>query len=665
KIPIDYVKGVEYYTVISLPYSGTYTYRFAAKDRNGVLALGTPTQEYIGPILTGVDAPVAPLLLWTGERNYLYDGLDPEQGEPNSTIFTYRVKYSDGNNEAPLAGYPRVKIKTTGGTEIILPLTRVSPATVTYAAGVLYETRTTLPVPTGVYTYQFEAKDITGLTARGAGIQVKIAPAVNSAPVLSYGGVNPQSGNVGDRYTFSVRYQDSEGHVPYSGYPKVHILIGGVDIPGSPIILPYHHGENISSGRVYYNSLILAYNNSNYSYYFEAMDIYRKMATSTDTYDGPVVTGGVNWRPELLWVGTGGYVSDGLEPEMGTTGTIFTFKVRYRDLNNDLPKPGYPLLHIKKNGNEVATLTMTWFDDTIGTQSCGIYMATMTLQTGSYKYWIEAYENNAANQYVKLPATGDKSGPAVTNAPILTWTGESGFTSDGVDPDYGTVNVTSFTYKVRYYDIDGEEPQYIHLWVYKDDVRMAGSPFPLSLVPGSGPKWDGYYRIVFPCFTEPGTYTYLFNAIGKDGMMCVGSATAGTMTGPIVVIQGSPAPPITPPLNETTTDFNLIDAYNCPNPTYDGITDIVGVLDAAASGLRVIVNIYDIAGDLVWSEEKSGISSTPRNTVHGTKEVVEIEWKGRNDVGKEVANGVYIFRMIISNNEGKTMSKLGKIAVIR
>ncbi|MEW6621326.1 MAG: hypothetical protein AB1422_18680, partial [bacterium] len=325
KVPIDYVKGVEYYSVINLPYSGTYTYRFAAKDRNGVLAPGTPTQEYIGPILTGVDAPVAPLLLWTGERNYLYDGLDPEQGEPNSTIFTYRVKYSDGNNEAPLDGYPRVKIKTTGGTETILPLTRVSPATVTYAAGVLYETRTTLPAPTGIYTYQFEAKDITGLTAGGAGIQVKIAPTVNSAPVLSNGTVNPTNGNVSTLYTFSVKYQDSEGTVPHSGYPKVHILIGGVDIPGSPIILPYHDGGNISSGRVYSNPLILSYNNSNYSYYFEAMDIYRKMATPTSTNDGPVVTGGGNCGPELLWVGTGGYVSDGLEPEMGTRGTIFTF----------------------------------------------------------------------------------------------------------------------------------------------------------------------------------------------------------------------------------------------------------------------------------------------------------------------------------------------------
>ncbi|MEW6609641.1 MAG: T9SS type A sorting domain-containing protein, partial [bacterium] len=698
KIPIDYVKGVEYYTVISLPYSGTYTYRFAAKDRNGVLALGTPTQEYIGPILTGVDAPVAPLLLWTGERNYLYDGLDPEQGEPNSTIFTYRVKYSDGNNEAPLAGYPRVKIKTTGGTETILSLTRVSPATVTYAAGVLYETRTTLPVPTGVYTYQFEAKDITGLTARGAGTQVKIAPAVNSAPVLSNGTVNPTNGNVSTLYTFSVRYQDSEGYVPYPGYPKVHILIGGVDIPGSPIILPYHDGGNISSGRVYSNPITLSYNNSNYSYYFEAMDIYRKMATPTSTYYGPVVTGGGNCGPELLWVGTGGYVSDGLEPEIGTRGTIFTFKVRYRDLNNDQPKPGYPQVHIKTNEGTYTSLKMNFEE---GVVSCGVYMATTTLsRITNYTYYIEAFEDNPENNSIRLPLKVEMKGPRVTNAPILTWTGESGFESDGVNPDYGTVNSSSFTYKVRYYDTDGNLPKYVHLWIYKDGKRIFGSPFPMGFVPTSGNLADGdYYANI--SFTESGTYSYLIEAkeklginlnpleigsespsaktatleaigdpslvgefspsqvdifgdlgedelimvIWADGVSAVGPATL-EMVGPIVKTEQQQnreikLPPPTPQIQIT----DLQSVYCYPNPTKKGEITFANL----PQNRLIKIRIFNIVGELVYEEEREANSGG------------KIIWTCRNSANERVASGIYIY--ILTDRIGNM--KRGKLGIIR
>jgi hypothetical protein len=346
---------------------------------------------------------------------------------------------------------------------------------------------------------------------------------------------------------------------------------------------------------------------------------------------------------------------------------VFTFKVRYRDLNDNPPKDGYPLLHISKNGYET-TLVMKWVDDGIGTQTCGVYMATTTLPIGDYKYWIEAYEDHEENNYVRIPIRGAMSGPKVTHAPVLTWTGELGFEADGVSPDYGTLCATSFTFKVRYYDADGDEPQYVQLWLYKDGVRVPGSPFSLNLVVGSGNKADGDYMVSFSCFTEPGTYSYIFKAIGKDGIMAVGTATIGTMTGPVVRSEVDAAPPIRPPIT-FVSDWRLLDAYNCPNPTYNGITDIVGVLDATSTsqkilGLEVIVNIYDIAGDLVWSYEKDNASTTERDTPLGNRQCVVVPWNCENDVGDEVANGVYIFRIIISKDD-KSMSKIGKIAVIR
>jgi major membrane immunogen (membrane-anchored lipoprotein) len=52
---------------------------------------------------------------------------------------------------------------------------------------------------------------------------------------------------------------------------------------------------------------------------------------------------------------------------------------------------------------------MKWVDDGIGTQTCGVYMATTTLPTGDYKYWIEAYEDHEENNYVRIPIRGAMS----------------------------------------------------------------------------------------------------------------------------------------------------------------------------------------------------------------------------------------------------------------
>ena len=42
-------------------------------------------------------------------------------------------------------------------------------------------------------------------------------------------------------------------------------------------------------------------------------------------------------HPTLDWVGTAGYESDGLDPESGSGTTVFTFKIKYSNLNGDVP----------------------------------------------------------------------------------------------------------------------------------------------------------------------------------------------------------------------------------------------------------------------------------------------------------------------------------------
>lgn len=63
----------------------------------------------------------------------------------------------------------------------------------------------------------------------------------------------------------------------------------------------------------------------------------------------PLITIATNNPPALDWAGTTGYENDGLDPESGSGSTVFTFKVKYTDPDNDVPT--IHKVYIDKNGD--------------------------------------------------------------------------------------------------------------------------------------------------------------------------------------------------------------------------------------------------------------------------------------------------------------------------
>ena len=130
----------------------------------------------------------APQLAWTEEAGYCANGLEPEIGNTH-TSFTYRVKYTDADGDAPMVGYPRVHI-LQGGKEISGSPFAMVLASGTPTAGAIY-TYTTTTLPMGKdYTYYFDAKDATGLQAVATPITptpvvALNAPSVSAAPTLA------------------------------------------------------------------------------------------------------------------------------------------------------------------------------------------------------------------------------------------------------------------------------------------------------------------------------------------------------------------------------------------------------------------------------------------------------------------------------------------------
>jgi len=62
-------------------------------------------------------ACAVPTLGWSDEEGLWNDGVTPDYGIVSSDDFTFKVIYTDSDNDAPYTGYPKVHI-LQGGTEI-------------------------------------------------------------------------------------------------------------------------------------------------------------------------------------------------------------------------------------------------------------------------------------------------------------------------------------------------------------------------------------------------------------------------------------------------------------------------------------------------------------------------------------------------------------------
>lgn len=124
-----------------------------------------------------------PSLAWTGEPGYTDDGVDPDIGA-STTAFTFRVRYTDPNGDAPAAGYPQLHLLKDGVPLPGSPFTMSSTETF-FAHGVIFCWRGSLE-PGDDYSYFFEAYDQWGSTAIGVHGSPVSGPTVTAAETPVY-----------------------------------------------------------------------------------------------------------------------------------------------------------------------------------------------------------------------------------------------------------------------------------------------------------------------------------------------------------------------------------------------------------------------------------------------------------------------------------------------
>jgi hypothetical protein len=117
-----------------------------------------------------------------------------------------------------------------------------------------------------------------------------------------------------------------------------------------------------------------------------------------------------NEAPELSWIGTGGYESDGLEPEAGNSRDTYIYRIQYSDPDND--SPGSLQTHILSGASEIIgspfEMSCTGIDYQIGVD-CSFEANNLTAGL-DYSYYFTGQDNqgNLANP------TEELNGPTIT-----------------------------------------------------------------------------------------------------------------------------------------------------------------------------------------------------------------------------------------------------------
>ena len=105
--------------------------------------------------------------------------------------------------------------------------------------------------------------------------------------------------------------------------------------------------------------------------------------------------------------------------------------------------------------------------------------------------------------------------------------------------------------------------------------------------------------------------------------------------------------------NENMAIRNLL---NYPNP-FINKTSILFDHNKAGQELSVSINIMSIAGKVV----KTLYSRIPNSSSH----ISEIEWDGKDEYGQTLARGVYLYRVKVKSEDGKTAEEIQKMVLLK
>ena len=101
------------------------------------------------------------------------------------------------------------------------------------------------------------------------------------------------------------------------------------------------------------------------------------------------------------------------------------------------------------------------------------------------------------------------------------------------------------------------------------------------------------------------------------------------------------------------TALRLMNVYNYPNPFKDRTAF---TFQHNYSGtINTSIKIYTVSGRLIKEINRQNIPD----------KFVVIDWNGTDQDGERLANGVYLYKLIVTADDGNSQTTLGKLAVLK
>lgn len=362
-------------------------------------------------------------------------------------------------------------------------------------------------------------------------------------------GVAPDSGTGGTSFEFRVKYTDGNNDPPAS----IALLVdrnddGDVLDPGETVPLEEADPADVNrtDGKIYRVATVLSKApDGSLSYRFSASD-----ATGSAVQFGPVSPHEVsvaNSAPTLAWTGQSGYLSDGVAPNGGASGSTFEFRVLYTDLDDESPVSIQTLIDRNDDGDfldagEIVAMGAYDGDPTVSDgkiYSCSVVLAHAGDGVLNYRFAAsDGFDNATGPPASVLQSVTVTAGP--NTAPALSWTGNPGYGSDGVEPDLGAGG-RPFAFEVTYTDADGDLPGTIEVWVDRNDDGDYLDPGErISLAEtdtGDTDVTDGKSYAQTAVLEHPGSankvevVAYLFYAQDSLGAEATGAPVSGGLVG--------------------------------------------------------------------------------------------------------------------------------------
>jgi predicted CXXCH cytochrome family protein len=240
----------------------------------------------------------------------------------------------------------------------------------------------------------------------------------------------------------------------------------------------------------------------------------------------------VSVAPVLEWVGDFNFEYDGVDPDYASGGTIFLFRVKYIDVNNDPPSTAQLLVDADGDGSPEA-ITMAGEVGDVNYVNGRIYSAVTPIARpatgpGNVDYRFNFISTDSI-------AGGDPSEfhqfEVTNNPPVLSWTGNPNYETDGVHPNTGPAG--DFNFEILYTDPDGDYPSSITLII--DDVEPG-----YDMVAGSGNVTSGKIFTRTIPLNQVGEHTYRFAAKDNDVWGNNATGQTGPLTNNTVTVTGTP-----------------------------------------------------------------------------------------------------------------------------